>query len=247
MRLLQSLRYLLNASIIFFWLVMMGLLASRELLPITISPLETISREIIPYKQNWGIYSKGEKIGCSSLKFREYSSEEGGYLMESDTELKMSIVQDKVPVSIKSYIQFNNEMNLRNFKMEMLLGDIEMNIDGEASGNTLILINDSKNRLTLPWSCDNNIASNGLLPWFYKPNLKTGDKFQWKVFNPLSQRNELVKAEAERSTFIYQKGDFVNVSVVILKYQNLKIEFWVDKDGNLLKAYTPWGWELLAE
>lgn len=227
---------------------MMGLLIVKERLPVVISPIATIFQEKLPYTENWGIYAKDARIGNFKVKLQEDNKDR--YLLESELNIKVPIASEKIPISINSLIQFNNSAKLRHFNLEMLSDNYAINIEGNIQGTTLTLLNKndiSEKKYTLPWAEDIDTIGSGFLPFFYRQKLKVGDSFRWKTFNPLTQKKELVKANVERSTFTYRKGNFVNVLVVMINYANLNTEFWIDKNGYPVKIFTPWGWELINE
>ena len=256
---LRLLRYFLNVVIVGFWIVMMGLLVSEKFLPATISPLEIRFPEKLPHTENWGIYTNGERIGYTKIEFQEYPL--GGYVWEGTTKVEMpfflveswslpGVGEEKIPISIRSSILFDSTARLKDFDMEILFYDLAINIKGQIVNDMLMLLyktGGKEAKYTLFWTGNSEIINNGLFPWFYRTRLRVGDKFQWRVFNPLTQSMELVKAVVQRSTLYYHKEDFLSVLVVTVWYQNTKMEFWVDENGNPLKIHTPWGWELIAE
>ncbi len=244
---MRKVRYLTNIFIVGFWLTMMGVLAGRAYFSRTIQSLQIRFPEQLPYHKGWGVYRDGERIGQLSNHLGKNAS---GYLWENDVELTISVAQEEIDVAINGEAVFSQERKLDHFSAGIVFGGYRFKISGLVEGDALTLIvekDNDKRRYTIPWRGDRDILGNGLLPWFYRSGLKEGDRFSWQVLNPLTQRKELAEALVQKSAIVYHKNRFVNLVIVVVKYQGLEIEFWVDEEGCPVKVKTPWGWELVEE
>lgn len=230
--------------IIGFWLIMMSLLIIKEFVPIKVPPQEIRFPKEMPYIKNWGIYTKARKIGYLKTELNLKANE---YLWENDVILEL--LPDN-PFSVKSTAVFSNDRRLKDFHICLAYENLIADLNGVVKENALNLLvktNKDKTEYTLPWYADNDIMSNGILPWFYISGLKSGDKFQWHILNPLTRKKDLIEVVVKRTSFYYYRNNFEPVMVADMYYQDMKIEFWVDNKGDTLKVITPWGWELEAE
>lgn len=248
--------------VIGFWVIMMGLLVVKEFLPEKIPPQKIRFPKELPYIKNWGIYTKTGRIGYLQTGF---TSEQAGYQWKNKIEIRLR--QDST-ISINSTTLFDRDEKLQNFHIDLSYEDLVVDIAGAIKKDILKLLvktnygedkprpcAQGRGEYTLPWYTDSDIMGNALIPWFYISSLKVGDKFQWYLLNPLTQRKDLVKAVVKRTTFYYNKStptmytgrQDVPVMVVDVYYEDMKLEFWVDNEGEPLKVVTPWGWELEAE
>lgn len=222
----------------------MGLLVQREFLPENILPEKIRFPKELPYIRNWGIYSSKERIGY--LK-NVIIAQPYGYLWKNEAEIRLF---EDMPISINAITVFSIDETLKNFRIILRYEDFIINLAGTLKKDILRLkvkTGTGESAYSLPWFSNTDIMGNTLIPWFYKPNLKVGDKFQWYLLNPLTHSKDLVKAVVRRASFYYNKKDFVPVMVVSMHYQDMKLEFWIDNDGDPLKVVTPWGWELEME
>lgn len=237
-------RKLPSFFIISFWVLMMGLLAKREFLPENISPQKIRFPKEMPYIKGWGIYEKTEKIGYLKTKIFQIL---GGYLWKNKAEIKL--LQD-TRFSVSGTAFFGKDTSLANFYIYLKYIDYFLNIKGKFKNkffNIRMESNTGINRYKIPWSIEKDIMNNGIMPWFYFPGLKAGEKFQWHMINPLTSKEDLVKAVVKRVSFYYNKRSFVPVMVVSVRYRDMNLEFWVDSEGNPLKIITPWGFVLESE
>lgn len=240
----QALRSFPSIFIITFWVIMMGLLVHKEFIPENILPQKISFPEELPSIKNWGIYTKTGRLGFLEMKITEV---EAGYLWENRMEISLLEANS---VSVYSTAGFTRYKALKDFNVSLAYGEMAMDLVGVVSGDSLKLkvkTNGSEKEYKLPWFVQSDIMSNGIIPWFYISDLKVGDKFKWHLFNPLTQKRDLVIGVVRRSSFYYNKKDFSPVVVVDIYYDDMRTEFWVDAEGNPLKIITPWGWELEAE
>lgn len=223
---------------------MIGLLVKKEFLPINIQPQKIRFPEKLPYIKNWGIHTKTGMIGYLKTEIRFQPT---GYLWKNEAEIRLL---PDMPLSINSSAVFNKDERLEDFHIFLTYEDLAIDLTGVIREDVLRLLvktNEGENEYTMPWYIESDIMSNGIIPWFYVSGLKIGDKFHWHILNPLTQTKDLVKAVVKRSSFYYNKNDFVPTMVVDMYYQDIKIEFWIDNKGNPLKVITPWGWELTEQ
>lgn len=228
--------------IIGFWAVMMGLLVQKEFLPQNI-PLQKIKFPgELPYIKSWGVYTKSGRKGY--LK-NEILLQPDGFLWKNEAVIEFL---EGISICINGTAVFDIDEKLENFQITLSYEDFIVNLAGTVEGDILRLkTSKAEKEYILPWASNMDIMNNTMIPWFYIQDLRVGDKFQWYLLNPLTRIKDLVKTVVRRSSFYYNKKDFVPVTVVDMYYQDMRFEFWIDNEGNPLKVATPWGWELEAE
>jgi hypothetical protein len=230
--------------VVCFWVVMMGFLFYKEFLPKNISSKIINIPGKFPYKCCWSVYSNEKKIGFFETDFGFGAD---GYVWKNFAEIKF--LQD-VDIVLNAIAFLDEERRLNNFKINLAYNAKVFNIDGIILDDMLKVSfkNEADElRYTIPWKGNLGMMDAGVVPLVFMPNLKVGEKFNWYLFNPLTRSKELVKAVVRRSSFYYNKKDFIPVVILDMYYQNMHINFWIDNEGNPLKIETPYGWELRIE
>lgn len=247
---------LLPAFIIGFWLVMTGLLLTKEVvLKNKISAYEPFfSRNTILSDQWMGIYFNNSPIGFVHTLLEPYNISKGvtGYRIINRTWMNFLLLRKRNKVWFNATAILDDSYQLKRFNFELNSGLHTIEISGEVSGQGVlnVQINShgtiTKKKIILPRQ-KGIIIANIISPFSSFGKLKVGRHYSLRVFNPFSLELEPLEIKVEDKQTIEFKGEMIETFVVKSNYRGLEQIAWVNSKGEIIKEETGLGWVLLKE
>lgn len=238
----------IKTVILFFWLVMLGLLVYRTYLqPTSVIALSAVTEEGIRTGDEWfGIYQQGRKIGYANTRI---VIEGDAYRIFEESEmdvLALGRVQ-RIRTAINAYTTRN--FLLTYFDFSLVASGSAMDIKGAVVKDHLVLdiVTAGQSRkekfpLKEPIYLTPNIR-----PAMTLMGLETGKRFRFPLFNPatMSTSDMFVTVESRETIKV---GD-AEQTVYKLKqeFSGMEAYAWVNQDGETLKEESPLGYSLLKE
>lgn len=215
-------------------LILVSLLAPLAVSARTFSPLAGP-----PAGERWfGIYFSDERTGFTRLKISEVPA---GYLIESDSSVKMSGFGFSREASARESYQVNRDLSLRSFEVSQTIDGSPMKLTGLVGAKALSVTTETKgNRRVKTLPVKGRVyppAVLNLYPLMQKA--VAGKKFRVTMFDP-----EGVALKEVRITALgFETLD--GQDVLHLRnnlYPFVDNDIWVDSSGNTLRESVRDGW-----
>ena len=260
-------------SIIIFWLVMMGLLMSREILPgirraLLADDLGAGYRSILEetrweVTRRYGIYYDEERLGDTVTIIRP---REGSWTIANNISLDRSLPASLLgPFGGEGIARAIGGMRAHTrvlvddeFRLVSLTGwvrrypsmDTLASIDGRAVGNTLVvtLTDPAEQTYTreIPLDAENILAGGpGGLMNFPEPYI--GRRWRARVLHPLTMQVETSHSEVVALETITLEGEETEAYRVETDWAGMKMISYINRMGELLIQETPVGIRLVRE
>ena len=249
-------RKLIDVSIIMFWVLMMGLLFSREIVSKNrISAYRPfLSKNTLLSDQWLGIYFNNSPVGFVHTSIEPYIIEKGisGYRITNRTWMNFLLLRKRNKVWFNAEAIVDDDYQLVKFHFELNSGLHKMTVKGYVPDEKImeLEINSqgeiSKRKILLPKK-EGVIIASIISPFSSFGELKVGAKYALKVFNPFSLELETLDIEITHKEMFEHHGVSQEVFVVKSEYRGLIQTAWVNDKGEILKEETPMGWVLLKE
>lgn len=215
-------------------LVLAALLAPLAVSARTFSPLTGP-----PVGERWfGIYFNDERTGFAHLKISEVPA---GYLIESDSSVKMSGFGFSREAWARERYQVNRDLSLRSFEVSQTIDGSPMTLTGEVGEKALSVTTESKGTRR-----EKNLPLKGrvyppavlnLYPLLQK--VTAGKKFRITMFDP--ETSALKEVRITALAFETLDGqDLLHLRNNL--YPFVDNDIWVDFSGNTLRESVRDGW-----
>ncbi len=252
----KTLYRVLNFSIVIFWVVMIGILLGREIFfkNKTTGYQPFLSKNTLLRDQWMGIYFKESPVGFVHTSLEPYMITKGlsGYRIINRTFMNFLLLRKRHKVWFDASAIVDEDYQLVSFESELNSGLHRIRVAGEVLDKKVMELKIesqgliTKKRIVLPREGHVIIASI-LSPFNAFGKLKTGARYNLKVFNPFSLEFEPLEIEVTGKDTIEHQGKTEEVFVVESDYRGLKQTAWVNDRGEILKEETVLGWVLIKE
>jgi Transglutaminase-like superfamily len=238
-------RYWIGGAIVAFWLVMVGLLARREL---GIERLGTAGTAVSPRAgESWmGVYLGGEprRIGYVHLRQSPESRRElVGSTMTLDSEMRLNLMGKATDLDLSGSVwrplerpQAEFEFAVRSaeydFRIAGTLGDGELAAEVSSAGETF--------PLRLPVRGDMVFAS-GFGAALELPALEVGEEYRVESFDPVTLRKGDARIRCVAHEDLDVAGETLATRRLLVTMNGFRSEAWVDGAGEIVRAETPFG------
>ncbi|MFH1061455.1 MAG: transglutaminase-like domain-containing protein [Candidatus Omnitrophota bacterium] len=252
----KFLKKLFPVFIIIFWLVMISLLFTREVVfkHKTAAYRAFLSSDALLSDFWMGIYFNDSPVGFVHSSLEPYMIKKGksGYQITNRTFMNFFLLgkRNKVWFNAKAIVDENYQ--LENFNFDLTSGTHMINVSGKIiDKKTLALEIDSQGivrqkKISLPNEQGVIIASI-ISPFSSFGTLKVGNSYNVMVFNPFSLGLEPLEVTVIKQEIIVYEQQEVEAYVVNSKYRGIEQIAWVNAKGEILKQETGLGWVLIKE
>jgi len=238
-----------------FWLIMMGFLFQKEVLPTLVIVNSTgytiqLTKDY-PLRESWlGIYFKDKKIGFSNTVIRQdVDGGIAGYRINEVTLLKLNMLGEQRLISIKGSSFFSESYTLKNFNYKLVSSGRKINISGRVTGNDLNLILDiGGDRQEKSFKIrQGTLLSNSISPILLFKKLDVNRELNFEIFNPITFGiNKVTIKNIGKETMEFCK-DRYDVYVFETDISGIKTKTWMKKDGDILKEESALGFTMRKE
>lgn len=248
----------LSLGIVFFWLVMVGILIHRAVFvsqspsPSLPSPLVAQSEERSREQEGWmGIYHQDRKIGYFH---RRLSPTSDGYHWEERSQMKLRVLDTDQTVLTEIQANIDQHYALNDFSFRLLSSGRVFQVTGEVtergtaghelhgqittSGNSSPFSFPLHEPLYLPTITQMTLHGVTLHP---------GEERRYSIFNPLSMKTETISVTAIGPETLSLKGGRLAVIKVAERFGGTTVHAWLDHDGKVVKEEATLGLMLLRE
>lgn len=243
------------ASVTVFWLIMMGLLFQKEVLPsfIITNPLGykiELTRDL-PVRESWmGIYFKGTKIGFSNTVMnQDVDSGTAGYRINETTLLKLNLLGEDRLIRIKGSSFFTENYNLKNFFYKLFSGMYKIDISGKVIDGTLkIVLEQGTGKIEKAFPLKSNtLISNSISPLLLFKKLDKNKLLSFEIFDPITMGTSKVSIRNIGKEAVEMNGVENEADVFEIDIYGIKTKTWMSKDGDILKEESGLGFTMYKE
>ena len=241
-------------SVILFWAVMAALFVRREVIPRLYAPPVRGYAGIRAYAQGHAGYrmgvtnTDGERIGHAETIYHlldngdcEITSEavidlaprNGG---ESPAE-KASGPKHNTNLRLGSTVLVGPDNALKSFQIACNTGLLSGAANGAVRGDSLrviVQVAGVKSETELPITRE-DVVSSGIMALGALPDLRVGQTWRMRMFNPFSFQFTTAYVTVKRRTRLLLRGHWYPVFEVETRHDVGKLTTWVDRSGNVLR------------
>ncbi len=194
-----------------------------------------------------GVYFQKERIGF--VKSRLMPADGEGFVLEQLARLNLRIMNDYHPVEMRVTAELTAALLLRSFDFTINSPFSTMAVRGTVDDRTVrFTMSTGKetvyDRVRLAGAPYLNINQRGYL---LRRNLEPGDRIQVPYFDPLTLSGNDVTLEYKGLEKVLIKDRVQNLHHFVEHFSGMRINSWLDKQGNLVKEESPAGFVMLAE
>ncbi|MCG6878125.1 MAG: transglutaminase-like domain-containing protein [Deltaproteobacteria bacterium] len=229
--------YFLGASVVLFWLVMVGLLIRKtqfqgnDQLPGIPAHAGNMDRS----QHEWmEIYLKGKKVGFSEMRLSPLGQE---LLIEEKMELALNLMGQPSVMRMSTRAVLDKGYALKRFLMIIDSGVVRFRVSGKVDGDRILVeTGEGEKARKHTISVDGPLTIGaGITGFFNGRKIKVGETFRFTMFDPsvLSHRDVAVKVADK--TVISLSGKEYSAFRLETKAWGQSLVFWLNEDGVLLK------------
>lgn len=238
---------LLTGGIVLFWAVMTGLLVHRELRrrpaadPAVPAALET--------SESWlGLYlGDGQRIGFVHLVRRpERRQERAGVALQATAELRARLFEAPARVRLTGTLWRALEQARGEIDARVSSEGHDVRLTGRIENGELRAMLRSGGEMVpvrVPVAAD-LLGTDPTLLELRLPDLAPGEEATVRGLDPLTLRPTVVRVRREGDDTIALAGTPTPVRRLAVEAGGTRLTAWVDRDGEIVGAATPWGLEL---
>jgi hypothetical protein len=237
----------LGAAIVLFWLLMMGLLARRELGGRRVEALPPdapgrASRETLHLALK---SAAGERVGLFQMaQAAERRQERDGVRTTLLARVALDLFGKDSDLRLQGV--FWQGGDLAEISARARSGDTDFKVEGRLAGGKLEATLDSAGE-QVPFSLDLGrqlFLGSGLGASLRLPTCSEGEILRFESFDPLTLSSTPARLECLDEETLFLAGEHVRVRKMVVGSGGLESAAWVDADGNVLRAETPFGFVL---
>jgi hypothetical protein len=238
---------LLRLALLLLWAILFGLLLRRDYF---IRTLDTREAQVIKKGREEsfaGVYFHGGRIGY--VKNRQVPDAAGGSHLSQEAYLRLNILEQVHPVHLLVEAELAGDGRLRDFDFQLTSPFYTMRARGQVEGTRVAFtlntgkeeINDSIQLSQAPYLSTNRRG------YLLTQNLKGGDKVRLPYFDPLSLTGKDTVVEYLGYDKELISGRIYRLHHFSEAFAGVKISFWLDDEGKVIKEESPAGFVFLAE
>lgn len=238
---------LLRLALLLLWVILFGLLLRRDYF---IRTLDTREAQVIKKGREEsfaGVYFREGRIGY--VKNRQVPDASGGSHLRQEAYLRLNILEQVHPVRLVVEADLAADGRLRNFDFQLTSPFYAMRASGKVEGTRVDFtlntgkeeINDSIQLSQAPYLSTNRRG------YLLTQNLKSGDKVRLPYFDPLSLTGKDTVVEYLGYDKQLISGRIYRLHHFRETFAGVKISFWLDDEGKVIKEESPAGFVFLAE
>ncbi len=235
-----------RSLIVLIWLGLLAALFGRDFF---IREVDLSEEQIIArgrQESYMGVYFKRQRIGYVMTRIQ---ADDSGVAVEQEGMLRLQILDKEHPVRMAGTANLSAGFLLENFEFSLTSPFYSMKSTGKVRGTTIAFSMDSgKGRIEdsirlerPPYFAMNQRAH------LLNLGLKKGDKIRLPSFDPLT-------LSGKESLITYQGRDKILIKGVVHDLHHfqelvsgIKVNFWIDDTGKVIKEESPAGFVFLAE
>tara|TARA_B110000438_G_C15802130_1_gene645625 strand:- start:294 stop:1754 length:1461 start_codon:yes stop_codon:yes gene_type:complete len=242
-------RKLFRLIILLVWCILFGRLLSRDYFieKLEIRESQAIQRGL--EESYMGIYFQKDRIGY--VKNRMVGNETGGFILNQEATMHLNILDKTYPIKMNLFAELNDSSLLKNFRFNLFSPFYELNALGKVIGSKVhYSMNTGKDKTSnIIQLSEPPFISTHMKSYLLQNNLKEGEKYKIPYFDPItmSGQESIIQYKGFKKELIREKGRIYNLHHFTESIAGMKIDFYLDEQGNLIKETSPAGFVFYAE
>ena len=232
--------------IVFIWLALLALLFARDFFIRDIDPREQQILARGRQETYMGVYFNKERIGYLRTRL---IPETDTIQVEQEGILRLQILGKEHPLRLSGTARLSPSFTLQDFDFSLSSPFYSMQSTGRVQGNTIYfsmdsgkgLINDSIKLARPPFFMTNQRSH------LLQQGLEKGDKVRQAGFDPLTLATQEMVITYQGRDKVLIKGRVHNLHHFQELVSGIRINFWLDESGKVIKEESPAGFVFLAE
>ncbi len=231
------------------WIVLFGRLLSRDYF---VEKLEIREKQAIQKgleESYMGIYFKNERIGY--VKNHMMKPTNDSFTLDQEAVMNLNILDKTYPVEMNLTAELDDEYLLRSFQFNLISTFYELNAKGQVIGTEIhYSMNTGKDEtFNIIHLNEAPFISTHMRSYLLQNNIKEGEKYKIPYFDPvtMSGQESIVEYKGFKKEFIKERGRIYNLHHFIETIGGMRIDFYLDQDGNVIKETSPTGFVFYSE
>ncbi len=233
--------------IILVWAGLIALLVSRSLfipkIDTDISAAMTRARE----ESFYGIWFKDKRIGY--VESRIHSKAPGGFSLDQRASLRLNVLNKTQQIHMRLKANLDRQQRLQGFDFSFRAPFYSLTASGSVAGHTLSFVTDTGGEIHKETAVfiDAPLIDTHHRAFLLNPAPEPGHKVKIPFFDPLSlsSRETIVEYVGKEKVLI--KKRIYRLHHFTSHYSGVRINFWLNENGKVIKEESPAGFIFLAE
>jgi hypothetical protein len=186
-------------------------------------------------RNTWmNIFQDERKIGFSHTRF---DSEPIGYRLSETVHMRINTMGMVQNINLNTKSLLNPDFTLQELDFQIRSGRFSFSVKGTVDGNRLLVTTHSagsSRKLKIPLT-DKLYMMNGIIDAVAATQLKAGDKYAFKIFDPASMGQVDVIVDVIGPERIEIGGVEQSATKISLSFKGVSQLAWIGKDGDIIK------------
>jgi len=239
----------IRVLILVVWAILFGQLLSRDYFVKTLDIRESKAIQRGREESFLGIYFKQERIGY--VKNRVIEKNTGGVILYQDAVLYLNIMETNYPIKMHLQADLTNSSLLEHFRFSLFSPFYELNANGVVHGSEVhFSMNTGKDeRADIIRLSEPPFISTNMRNYLLQNNLQEGEKFKIPYFDPvtMSGKESTIEYKGLKKELIREQGRIYQLHHFEEKISGIRINFFLDENGKVIKETSPAGFVFLSE
>jgi len=232
---------------VLLWAVCFVLLLQRDFLVKKLDVREALTIEQTEQENYLGVYFNNERIGYVQNRFAP--ADHNSFLLRQQAKLRLNILGETHPVNMEVSAHLDRGYLLQDFEFSLQSPFYAMQATGKVSGDRVSFslstgketVHDVVRLAAPPFLATNQRG------YLLKKNLQGGDKVRIAFFDPVSLSGKETVLEYRGREKILIKGRIHQLHHFVELFSGLRINSWLDDEGQVVKEESPAGFVFLRE
>lgn len=235
-----------RTALIVTWLVLLGLLVTRDLFVPKIDSREVTLLQKSREERYYGVWFNQQRIGYVAESLRPQGED---LILEQEAHLLLNVMETTQPIAMHVRARLTGNLLLRDFTFRFSSPFSTMAAEGEAEGNRVTFrLDTGKSKISdaITLAEPPLLAVNDrryLLDRLTRP----GQKIKVPSFDPVSLtgRESLITYQGQEKTFVRRQLKLLHHFTEAVA--GMQTSFWLDEQGRVVKEESPAGFQFVAE
>jgi hypothetical protein len=242
----------IRIAIVLAWLAMAAWLVRYEAYPTSFTHTLGGYSDLLPrdtlISESWmRILRDGRPVGYARTTVDVDDGDPTRHIeYENRTHLKLDVFGSTQVVSVLATAWLNVMRQLQAFEFSLKSNLLNADVSGQRNeGGTFdIIIRSGETDRAMTVAIPDDVIVHSPFTSLALRNLGPGRTLTVHTLNPVTMTREAVTLRGEGDDTIRLDGEPVKAQRVSVTYGGTDFSAWIDRDGNLLRQETPFGWTL---
>lgn len=241
-----------RAAVILVWLALVGWLIRYEAFPEHFTNSlrgykHLVSRDML-VQDSWArLLFRGKPIGYAKTTMEIQEKDPSRYYeISNEMFLRLNAMGRSQEVSTELTIYLSALHRLQSFRFEVKADPYSARFDAirVKDDRFRVTITSAGGRRSMMMTIPDDVILYSPITEMAMKSLDPGKSITMKILDPATLGTATMTVTAIRRENLVQRGQTNDTLLLETEYQGMKFQTWMDRDGQLLKQDTPFGWVL---